>query len=142
MRQLKAIILLFTFFFSITGNAVMVHTCHGKVKDISFIKSDKCCDKKEEPKKKHNCCKKKVEKKCCESEGVQGCDNCELDQLIDSDNFEMAQFDWADVQLVIAFCYASYLDFIPETTSKVDYITYDPPFFDRDIPVLVQSFLI
>lgn len=160
MIRLKSIFLLILFSGSVFANNLEFHLCDGLVTDVALVGNSHCvcddheshqsgghsCHKQEEVKKpEHSCCSKKSEQKSAK------------------ENSLLAQKDKSCCETVIISAEISDIEFLP-----VSFITpvvvpvgqisvlpaelkeralntvdlYSPPKRTRDIPVLVQSFLI
>jgi len=138
MKKIVAIFLILTVLISSIGISVNTHICKKKgVIKSYYVDSGECTCETEVT---HKCCHKPVkqEKKgCCQ----------------DETEFFQLDFDYTtqieDVSLNPDLLFASaliYAIFNPvllvENTNITEYSHYSPPIPDRDIPVLIQSFLI
>jgi hypothetical protein len=140
MLRVKAVFFLFLFFYSTVGTFASVHSCDGKITDLSIISLADCSHSDEaETKKKccHKCCSSKEKEK-------EEDDCCETDQLVDSDDLH---FSPVSVEIF------SSLGFIPFTREfcELNEIVVDqetaiifdlPPPIHEDIPILLHRLII
>ncbi|MCO6499098.1 MAG: hypothetical protein J5I47_01830 [Vicingus serpentipes] len=136
MEKLLAIILSFVILVTSMGFTISSHICGGKkVKTVmGMIHSDVSCGMEED--NNSNSCEK----------GVMIASNCCQDE------FQLVQFDEDctqqanEVKLnkeLSAVLITVVLNLVSlETTQEVFYSDYSPPPLVRDVPVLIQSFLI
>ena len=110
-----------------------MHYCKGELKDISFVGHSTCgtCDNNKPKCKMH-----KGKKSCCETTTI--IHDAEEDYL--SNTIDINQITEI-LPIVICFNY-NYTVFIDETIEKQVFKAYSPPEVDKDIALLVQSFLI
>lgn len=147
MKNVTSILLAFIVLFVSTGFTESKHFCGDELKSISYILKAEVCNHKKET-KEEACHKQAQEKKCCPKKKVIKKDNCCTTTFsnyqLDSDyisSFEKVKINKQQFDFVIAYVYAVLSTFEVEATSK-KYIQYNPPQMYRDIPILIQSFLI
>ena len=126
------------------GIMVSKHYCQGELKNIAlFVKAKQCHDISTHKTKTHchpgkNTCQKsekKKEKKCCENKTVF----LETDDFISTMTSPKINPEFQ----LIAITFVLYNDLLFSTEKMaVKFLNYKPPLIERDIPVLVQSFLI
>ena len=135
-------------FFTSVGFAVDMHYCQGHLKSVSFFGKAKSCHEMANAAPMKNCPrhqkmrKQEKEKDCSEDKNC--CTNKTLhfqsnqDQQVQTFNFSANQ---PLQQFVIAFVVAFFSKtFIENDTPS--FAHYIPPLILRDIPVLIQSFLL
>ncbi len=149
-NRIKAGLLAILMFLTSTGFAVDFHYCQGQLKNLSLWGKAKTC---QEMASGSHCHKK--EKKSCHSTPTQsschaeksdhkGCCENELAFIqMDADYgiSEYVHFNAPTITFVSAFISTFYLDFLESEILIPDHTYYKPPIPDRDIIVLIQSFL-
>lgn len=119
-----------------TGFSVNIHYCGGEMQDIAFLDDEVVCDMMAAAQKAKPCPMHTVAASdCCENQDIVV--NAEDPETYLSSNVNISQ-DWTAV-LTPSFTYS--VD-IPDLSKQFVFNTYRPPPIDRDIPVLVQSFLL
>lgn len=121
--------------FTTMSFAVSMHYCGDTLVDFSFIQKAKTCGMEKTP-NVSNCENSSItEKSCCSDQQLikQGKEDLKIsfDQL----SFQQQIF-------VASFAY-SYINLFEVTqASKASFVPYPPPFIERDLQVLHQTFLI
>lgn len=136
-------------FLSSVGLAVDFHYCQGELKSMSLWKKAKTCHELAASshchKAKKQGCHKSASQKSCEKDDEQKgcCDNETAIFLLDAD-YAVAEYvplEVHQIQFVAAFVATSYHLFSEAEYTLSHYQNYKPPLLDRDICVLIQSFL-
>jgi len=123
MRKTIAISLIIILLVSTIGVTINKHYCGGKLADVSLFLEATC-----------NCGDSEMSSDCCQL----GSEHFQLDE-----DYSLSYFDFNINPSVTAVLSITYLDFSNETCfSPVDFLNYKPPLIERNIPLLVQSFLI
>ena len=134
MKQIFSVILSLVVLVTSMGFTVSSHECGGRVVKtvISVTNADVSCGMES---KKSNCATQpKVKKSCCK-------DNYLLIQG-DQDYAQQVQAVDFSVDYLSAFVIA-YVELIQTETTQDDFFTdHSPPPLIKDIPILIQSFLI
>lgn len=139
-KHILTIMLALLMVISSTGLTLAAHICQGELKELAFTKQEQsCCAKKLQP---PHCADQSAEKEempadCCQSVQISA---ETTEATIKSLRFEDLQPD----QFNLTFT-AAYLVSLLQPENKADntnYTDYPPPPTVRDIPVLVQSFLL
>lgn len=134
MKKIFSVILSLVILVTSMGFTVSSHVCGGKkVKTVLSIgSSDVSCGME---KKANNCSTKPIMKKnCCEDEVL-------LIQNDEDYTQQLTNFDFSPDFLIAYF--TSYIELFENETIETDFFTdHSPPPLIKDIPVLVQSFLI
>ena len=145
-----ALSLAFLMFFSSAGFAVDFHYCQGKLKTLGFFQKAKTCHELAanashcHMAKKKTCHKQSSEISCKkDGDGKGCCDNEMAFILLDADYgiAEYVSFGIQDIQFVAAFIATFNAQFIEVDSSPSHFKNYKPPLLERDILVLVHSFL-
>lgn len=145
-----ALSLAFLMFFSSAGLAVDFHYCQGKLKTLGIFQDAKSCHELVantshcHMAEKSSCHKKAMKSSCSKDKGSKGCcDNEKVFILLDADYgaAEYVSLNIVQVQFVAAFITIFYHLFLETDSSRSHFNNYKPPPLDRDILVLVQSFL-
>jgi hypothetical protein len=141
-KHIVTIMLALLMIVSSTGLTLAAHICKGELRGLSFLKQEQnCCAKQELP---PHCAAHSTD--AASDEGpLDYCDNMQFsaeapDDAIKSLRVEKIQQD----QLVPPFV-AAYLVALlqpAEGAENTNFNAYPPPVTKRDIPVLVQSFLL
>jgi len=124
-----------------------MHFCQGDFKSLSLIGKAKNCHEniqKQSTCKHHqilkqqpdNTCEVDDEKDCCENRTVNL--DADQDQQIQTVDIELTK---QTKQFLTAFVYAFYPRRL-DNAQNIDFTRYRPPLIIRDIPVLIQSFLL
>ena len=134
MKSIISILLAIVFFISSTGFTMVSHICGGKIhkQSINFVAEDLKCGMENS------------EEKPCEDNTIK--DDCcrnEFQNFKITDEFQTSTYDVKlNVQFFVAFV-SSYIKlFTIENNNYSKYLNYHPPLPDKDISVLIQSFLI
>lgn len=142
-----ALILALLMFTTSVGFAVDMHYCQGQLKSVSFFGKAKSCHEMADAASRKNCTlhkKMKEQNKGC-SIDKNGC--CENEtQYFHSDQDQKTQgFDITLSkqlqQFVVAYTFV-FIVHTPANTNNLTFSFYKPPLIERDIPVLIQSFLL
>ena len=143
--QTISLFLAFLMFLTSTGLSIDMHFCGNHLKSFSLTGKAKNCFELAKsstcPKHKKEVATANVEcemskKDCCHNKTL----NLQADLTPDlpaNDFLISPQLD----RFIIAYV-AVFIDNKPETVAKPSFAHYKPPLIPRDIPVLVQSFLI
>ncbi len=131
-----------------TGFSLDIHYCQGKIKSIGlFGEASSCHETTEESscnKKTEGCCKAKktstkdTRKDCCKNKTVNIQFDADFTDAQTTPVIEPQNLQYT-TPLNVFYAYRYNLDFLG---SIVRYSNYKPPLLDRDIPILVQSFLL
>lgn len=121
--------------FTTMSFAVDMHYCGDTLVDFSFIQQVGSCGMEEMP-TVANCENSSItEKSCCKDQQLikQGKDDLKI-------SFEQLSFQQ---QIFVASLTYSYISIFEGTESNVvPFVAYPPPFIERDVQVLHQTFLI
>ncbi|MBF9254931.1 hypothetical protein I2I11_16630 [Pontibacter sp. 172403-2] len=139
-RQIIVLTLALLLLVSSTGLSVGMHMCGGEIQDLSFFGRAESCgmeQKQDVLPPCHQPKKKQVESKGC-------CENHQLvvQRLDAGADTKIAIHKTPDVKFLAAFKAVVLQLFAPETATTPAYALYTSPPLARDIPVLVQAFLI
>ncbi len=122
---------------SSTGFSMSLHYCHGKVKTVSFFEEAESCHqiktKCHIPSQKENI--KKYKKSCCANKTITA-------QQDDSSQKNTIDFTPKQVKFLTAFTQAFILKGIHLSRTIVSPPKHIPPLLNKDIPILIQSFLL
>lgn len=138
IRKISALGMVAIIFITSTGFQLSAHYCSGQLKSFKLFGKAEVC-KYEQPVKKpcpmHKEMAAKTKKDCCNNEDIQ----------LDPSSYEAVavtkviidhNFDFVVPQPLVSASIAQW-------NAHVDFTTqYRPPPIDRDIPVMVQSFLL
>ena len=130
------------------GISMDMHYCQGNLKNINLIGDAQTCHDKAQKAKTNHCSKKekachKKEQKTC-GDKINHDDCCENKAVFVQLEEEFLQASDASVQVEFKFIVAFFLtDLSLESIDKevVHYKNYKPPLLDKNIPLLMQSFL-
>lgn len=134
---------------SSTGFSIDLHYCQGDIKSFSLFGTAKSCHTKAN---KSHCSKNKMSchfaktalekvddsgKSCCSNKSIEIAPDLDIDKVLSE------QLTQTQITIISAYVAAFFTD-QPSDLAKLDipHKKYIPPLLDRDIPVLVQSFLI
>ncbi|WP_242929283.1 HYC_CC_PP family protein [Pontibacter vulgaris] len=140
-RQILLLALTLLVFVSSTGISVGMHLCGGELRDIAFFGAEADCPMEQQKEKLPACHKVPASddkaKDCCD-------DHTLVFEHADatSDSKALILTKALDLKFVAAFKAVILQFFAPETDLKPTYALYESPPIARDIPVLVQSFLL
>lgn len=136
MKRILSILLAIVFLTTNVGYSLATHYCGGKIhkQSFSFMAEELNCGMEDSEKLP---CKKPadtIKKKCCEND---------VQTFKVTDEFQATAFDIKlNSQFIVAFT-SYYIElFHVDNEIYTDYFNYKPPLPDKDIPVLIQSFLI
>lgn len=133
---------------SSTGFSIDLHYCQGQIKGFSFFGEAASCHQQAE--KKH--CKKA--KKACHAAPVDQmetisckkdcCSNktIKVEHNTDAKKIQTAELTPAQVEMLTAFVQVFLLENTDLTKRIIPHLNYVPPLLTKDIPVLIQSFLL
>ncbi|MGK0364855.1 MAG: hypothetical protein ACI85O_001915 [Saprospiraceae bacterium] len=144
--RIAAFLLAILVFVTSVGLSVDMHFCQGDFKSFSLIGKAKNCHDiaKKQSTCKHHKAFVQQEDSCGESEQKDCCENRTLSLNSDQDQqFQTVDFTLSKQveQFITAFIYVFYQDKITEE-EDVFFAQYRPPLIQKDIPVLIQSFLL
>lgn len=136
-------------FFSSVGLVIDFHYCQGKLKNMSLWKKAKSCHELAASSHCHKttkqgCHKTASEQSCKKGAGQNGCcDNETAIFLLDADypTAEYVPLETHQIQFVATFVVTFYHLFIDAEYLLSHYQNYKPPLLNRDVCVLIQSFL-
>lgn len=133
---------------SATGFSVDVHYCQGQIKSFSLIgKAQSCHEKaakkhcKSNKKSCHAAPSQTIEKKACQK-------NCCSDKKVEIENNDEAkpipttEISPVNAQFITAFVQVFLLEYTDLNKRIIPYLHYIPPLLSKNIPVLIQSFLL
>jgi len=139
-RQLIVLTLVLLLLVSSTGISVGMHLCGGKIQDLNFFGKAEHCpmeQKQDVLPPCHQPQKKQVKNtSCCENH------NFVVQRLDAGTDTKIALHKAADLKLLAAIKVVILQLYAPEKATAPAYVLYTSPPLARDIPVLVQSFLI
>lgn len=133
---------------SSTGFSVDLHFCQGEVKSFSLLGKAPSCheklDKKHCNKQQKSCHTapanqddlKHCKKDCCSNQTIKVEHNDEAKKL---QTIELSQ---KQIKFISAFIQGFLLEKTDLSKAIVPHLNYVPPLLSKDIPVLVQSFLL
>jgi len=133
---------------SSTGFSIDVHYCQGQLKSFSLLGKAKSCH--QEVKKQH--CKK--HKKSCQSalsnqEKLSSCKkNCcsnktfKVESNDEAKKLQSLKLSQKQVQFITVFVQVFLLEKTDLSRIILPHLNYIPPLMNKDIPVLIQSFLL
>ena len=136
----------FLMLLSSTGFSIDLHLCQGNIKSFSFIGEAKSCHSM-----KSSCSQKKMTCQAAQAnkENVGQCSKgccsnttIELPADLDTQKIQSETITIPDFQFIVAFVEVFYKGKIDFRKAIVHYLNYIPPLLDKDIPVLIQSFLL
>ena len=157
-----ALTMAFLLFTSSVGFSIDMHYCQGEFKSYAFFgKAESCHDKPEAVSKKKGCMhhqkmnaqkkgcsahqKMEQETKSCSMDEKDCCENKTMHFQADLDEQVKASIfvDNAPLQYFVAAFVTTFVarDFSIES-EMASYANYKPPLIARDIPVLIESFLL
>jgi hypothetical protein len=123
-----------------TGFTMNAHFCAGELQHIAFLGQAESCEmhtKQLPPCQHEQESHSQIEKKsCCEDMSVI---SDQQDSLAGSIVPKIFKPDFKFIAVVSSFFLAAIAEYTPHFSK---YHQYSPPLIERDIPVLVQSFLI
>ena len=148
IHRITALSLALIVLVSSSGLTMDMHYCMGHLKNVNFFGKAKTCHDKVRPIKNAHC--KKIQKAChqkfavSQSQKANGCcDNHSIQYDLDTE-FIQSSFD-----ILVGFDYQSLsinnfsARFFESSNIVIPaFLLYKPPIPERDIPVLIQSFLI
>ncbi len=140
-RKISAILLSILVLLCSTSFTFSMHFCMGQLESIVLFSTAEPC---EMATKKSTCASEKHDPDCDHEINKNGC--CEDHTLIIEGREDLkvvSKVTLPDFQVAafVIYTLVSYL-FLEPTTDYSSYKDYSPPLIERDIPVLVQSFLI
>ena len=147
MKSLLSILTAIIVLFVSTGFTVSKHFCANEIKSVSYFFKVKECNHAESPTEKV-CHKKESQKKCCSKKKAVKKDDC-CKTTFDSYQLNLdyvkveakPEINKQQFEFITAFVY-SFVSVINFKTHSKTFTEYQPPKLYRDIPVLIQSFLI
>ncbi|MBL6447143.1 hypothetical protein JMN32_12550 [Fulvivirga sp. 29W222] len=138
IRKISALGLAAIIFITSTGFQVSAHYCSGQLKSLKLFGTAKACKYERQvtkPCPMHGQMVIKSKKDCCDDENIK----------LDPSAYEVTAQAKVMVEHNFDFISPKYFTFehIAFHVAHVDFATlYRPPPIDRDIPVMVQSFLL
>ncbi len=147
-NRILSLVLSMLIFISSTGFSIDLHYCQGKVKSFSFFGKAPSChqqNKKKHCKKKEKTCHStfskqdqigKCQKDCCSNRTFKIESNDRPKQLQPVEIFPI------QVQFLTSFVQVFLLKKRDLHKIIIPYLNYIPPLLNKNIPVLVQSFLL
>lgn len=137
LKKISAIILSLLVILSSMSFTLNVHMCMGEIDSIALLQESKSCEMstQQAPCANHDLHNSQPTKKdCCEDHSffVEG-----QDELAKTASFGMPDLHF----VAVLYAVAAYLFAQPSIVTTF-YKDYSPPLIERDIPVLVQSFLL
>ncbi|GHA79399.1 HYC_CC_PP family protein [Pontibacter akesuensis] len=142
-RQIILLTLTLLVLVSSTGMAVGMHLCGGELRDVTFFGAAADCPMEQKQQKKLPPCHTPKEDAATDSENCCEDHQLEVKQLDDASKHKITtlsklqQLKMAVVLQAVVFNF-----FAPGTELEPTYAFYESPPLPRDIPVLVQSFLL
>jgi hypothetical protein len=119
-----------------TGFSMNIHYCGGEMQDIAFWSNEVTCEMMAAAKKANPCpMHAVVASDCCENKDIEVKAEDPESYLTSTIHISL---DWT----AVTTSSITYSVDLPHLSEKFVYNTYRPPPIERDIPVLVQSFLI
>jgi hypothetical protein len=139
-RQIILLTLTLLVLVSSTGMAVGLHICGGELRDITFFGAEADCPMEKQKEELPPCHAPKQDAdqdNCCENHQViaERPDVAAKHKVLSLSKLQ-------DIKLLAAVKAVVFHFFAPEVDLKPAYALYESPPLARDIPVLVQSFLI
>ncbi|MGB1104795.1 MAG: hypothetical protein ACPG21_14385 [Crocinitomicaceae bacterium] len=153
MRRLQAFILLFVFSTTLFANNAELHYCHGELTDIALFGDTHCVCPDEvdvqetELEEKGTCCPMSqvdVTTNHCNSPQLELDDDCCETKTVIAESIDVANSNSTEQQistLIIPLLQNNFYTFLLED-DQVKSTLYAPPLLQRDIIIMVQSFLI
>jgi len=139
-RQIILLTLALLVLVSTTGMAVGMHVCGGEIQDISLLGKAQPCSMDPEQQELPPCLKNQhkqaKDNHCCESHSLI------VKRLDAGSDTKITLHRALDLKFIAAVKAVILQLFVPETAATPAYALYTSPPLARDIPVLVQSFLI
>ncbi|HDZ15443.1 MAG TPA: hypothetical protein ENH60_11180 [Pricia sp.] len=133
LTKILSVTLAFVVVFATSSFTMDMHFCCNKLVDMAVLSKAKPCKEQESDKSSKEC---SLGQKDC-------CSNSTLTKKAD-DNAKKAQFDHSTNNTVFlqTFFYTYLNPFERLELEEVPFINYDPPWIERDILVLHETFLI
>ena len=135
-------------FVSSTGFSIDLHYCQGQIKSFSLIREAESCHQKAE--KEH--CKKqqkpchaaqsnsdelgKCKKNCCSNKTIK------VESNDDAKKLQTTELSQKQIKFLTAFVQVFLLEKIDLSKIIVPHLNYIPPLLNKNIPILIQSFLL
>ena len=146
IQKICAFLLASLMLFTSVGFTVDIHFCQGDFKSFSLFGKAKNCHEvlqKQSTCKHHqalaqtyNNCEEDAPKDCCENKTINL--DADQDQQLQTVDFELTK----QTELFLtAFVFTFYQNDLINARN-IDYSRYRPPLIIRDIPILIQSFLL
>jgi len=139
----------FMLLLSSTGFSIDLHYCQGDIKSFSLFGTAKSCHAKAE---KSHCSKNKMtchsamaetgevddaQRKCCSNKSIEVSPDMDTQKIIAE---QLTETNITFISAFVAvFCIGEIFDLAKLIIPHLNYI---PPLLDKDIPVLIQSFLL
>ncbi|GAB3204019.1 hypothetical protein ABID22_003250 [Pontibacter aydingkolensis] len=139
-RQIILLTLTLLVLVSSTGMAVSMHICGGELRDVTFFGAEADCPMEKEEEVVPPCHAPKQtadEEACCEDHQVI------VERLdVAAKHKDLSLTSLQDIQLMAVVKAVILQFYTSDTDLKPAYALYESPPLARDIPVLVQSFLL
>ncbi len=131
---------------SSTGFSIDLHYCQGNLKSFSLLGKAKSCHEisnscKQKKMTCHASASKqdevgKCKKDCCQNKSI------EISPDVDRQKIPIEKLASSQSQFILAFVAAFVLEESSLWQCFIPHQNYVPPFLDKDIPILIQSFLL
>ncbi|MCC9136070.1 hypothetical protein ACFSKU_16485 [Pontibacter silvestris] len=136
-RQIILLTLTLLVLVSSTGVSVGMHLCGGELRDITFLGKPEECPMAQKQEKLPPChSPKQKDNSCCEDHKLV------VERLDVASDTKFINLHSLDIKFIAAVRVVLVQLFAPEPALKPTYALYSSPPLARDIPVLVQSFLL
>ena len=137
-RKISALFLSLLVLLGSSSFTVSMHFCMEQMESIAFFKDAQECDMMTAV----PTCHMKDDRTEEKHEDTDGCCEDRVNLVEGQDEFKGAGSVSAPSLQFIAVFYAAAFHFLTPLVENYHYKTYFPPLIERDIPILVQSFLI
>jgi len=133
---------------SSTGFSIDLHYCQGQIKTFSLTGKARSCHEqvaKDHCKNKKKSCHaasvnqdevEQSQKNCCSNKTIQIDGNDEVKKI------STVEISPTQIQFITAFVQVYLLEYTNLNKVIIPHLNYIPPLLNKDIPVLVQSFLL
>jgi len=143
LNRITSLLMAFLMLVSSTGFSIDLHYCQGNLKSFSLLGEAKSCH--EMAKAKH-CSKMKkachapktthCKKDCCSNKKI------EISADEDAQKIQVEHLSLKQIKFVTAFVKTFVLGDTDLSRQFIPHLNYKPPLLNRDIPILIQSFLL
>jgi len=148
INKILSLLMAFLVLVSSTGFSIDIHLCQGKIKNFSLLGEAKSCHSQVEKSickhKKSSCCSSlsnqnklgTCKQDCCSNKtiNVESNDNAK--------KIQTAEISPVQIKFITTFVQVFLLDKIDLKKANIPHLKYIPPLLSKDIPVLIQSFLL